>query len=94
MLAPLRPPYQPAPSCRADCLAAVADAWEGDDSRCEEALAQTLSELQLEYLDLYLMHWPFAFGNKALEKPPGEPQPLRLDDGSCAPAAGPLLCRR
>ena len=23
------------------------------------------------------MHWPFAFGNKKLEMPPGTPQPLR-----------------
>ncbi|KAL8717871.1 MAG: hypothetical protein Q9181_008268, partial [Wetmoreana brouardii] len=31
-----------------------------DPSRVEEALDQTLSDLGLEYLDLWLMHWPVA----------------------------------
>lgn len=31
------------------------------------------------------MHWPFAFAEKVLEKPPGTKQPLRLPDGSPNP---------
>jgi alcohol dehydrogenase (NADP+) len=39
----------------------------GDPELAEEALDQTLKDLGLEYLDLYLMHWPVGRG-KSSEK--------------------------
>lgn len=59
--------------------------WDGDASRCEASLQQTLSDLKLDYIDLFLVHWPFAFQESLLEKPVGTPQPLRLSDGSPNP---------
>ena len=35
--------------------------WNTDHRRVEEACRRTLSDLGLEYLDLYLVHWPHAF---------------------------------
>ena len=35
--------------------------WQGDRTRPHAGLAKTLAELGVEKLDLYLMHWPFAF---------------------------------
>jgi len=53
--------------------------WQGDTSRVSEMLETTLKDLQLEYLDLLLIHWPFAFEQKTLDFP------LRLEDGSPNP---------
>ena len=37
--------------------------WNSDHSaeRVQPAIEKSLNDLQLEYLDLYLMHWPIAF---------------------------------
>ncbi|RDW58886.1 hypothetical protein BP6252_13362 [Coleophoma cylindrospora] len=34
--------------------------WSSDHQRVEEALNKSLADLQLEYVDLYLMHWPVS----------------------------------
>ncbi|KAL6242281.1 mitochondrial glycerol dehydrogenase Gld1 [Rhinocladiella similis] len=43
----------------------------------EEALDQTLKELDLDYLDLYLIHWPVAFERRSAD----ELFPLTTKDG-------------
>ncbi len=32
--------------------------WNGDQQRPKEALQESLKKLQLDHVDLYLMHWP------------------------------------
>lgn len=45
--------------------------WSADHHRVEEAFETSLKELDIGYIDLYLMHWPQAIiDNKVL--PPGE----------------------
>lgn len=49
--------------------------WNSDHApeRVEPAIRTTLNNLQLDYLDLYLMHWPLAFK-------PGHEQAKSVDD--------------
>ena len=55
--------------------------WQGDRTRPHAGLAKTLAELGVEKLDLYLMHWPFAFRQTDLKAIGG----LRLADGTPNP---------
>ena len=55
--------------------------WHEDRSRPAAALAKTLADLRLPYLDLYLMHWPVAFEQTDLASIGG----LRLKDGTPNP---------
>jgi len=55
--------------------------WEEDRSRVAQALDKTLVDLRLEHLDLYLMHWPYAFLQTDLHELGG----LRLKDGTPNP---------
>jgi len=46
----------------------------------QQALKKTLSDMQLEYLDLYLIHWPFAFKEGGSLMPKDENDKYMLSD--------------
>lgn len=43
------------------------DNSHGDYENVERGLNQTLKDLDLDYLDLYLMHWPIGFSANGTE---------------------------
>jgi len=44
--------------------------WNKEHNEVEEACARVLKDLQLEYLDLYLIHWPVAMNEGKKVDPP------------------------
>ncbi|KAK4512159.1 uncharacterized protein ATC70_013402 [Mucor velutinosus] len=46
----------------------------------QAAFERSLKNLQLEYLDLYLMHWPVSFQPADVKQPRGEDGVILLDD--------------
>jgi alcohol dehydrogenase (NADP+) len=56
--------------------------WQSDRSRPAAALDKTLADLGIEQLDLYLIHWPFAFEQTDVDAIGG----VRGPDGTPNPA--------
>lgn len=56
-------------------LYVVTKIWGDQRNDVEGAIRESLSKLKLDYVDLYLMHWPLAYktdenGNKSFDKIP------------------------
>ncbi|KAM8973034.1 rho crystallin-like isoform 2-T2 [Pelodytes ibericus] len=49
-------------------------------SLVRQGLEKSLSDLQLDYLDLFIMHWPFSLKPVGAEQPINEDKPFVYDD--------------
>lgn len=45
-----------------------------------KGLEKSLSDVGLEYLDLFIMHWPFSLKHEGAEKPANSDKPFAYDD--------------